>query len=60
MSLTILPEGLTVAVEPGVSVLEACREHDIDLPGICGGRGRCREWRVTVVGGGVARGALDQ
>ena len=60
MSLTILPDGLTVAVAPGVSVLEACREHDIDLPGICGGRGRCRECRVTVVGREVAPSALDQ
>lgn len=60
MSLTILPDGLTVAVAPGVSVLEACREHDIDLPGICGGRGRCRECRVTVVGREVAPSVLDQ
>lgn len=60
MSLTILPEGLTLAVAPGVSVLEACREHDIDLPGICGGRGRCRECRVTVVGRDVAPSALDE
>ena len=60
MSLTILPEGLTVPVAPGVSVLEACREHDIDLPGICGGRGRCRECRVTVIGREVAPSKLDQ
>ena len=59
MGLTILPEGLTVAVAPGVSVLEACREHDIDLPGICGGRGRCRECRVTVIGRVIAPSALD-
>lgn len=60
MSLTVLPEGRTVAVAPGVSVLQACREHDIDLPGICGGRGRCRECRVTVIGREVAPSALDQ
>ena len=60
MGLTILPEGLTVAVAPGISVLEACREHDIDLPGICGGRGRCRECRVTVIDRVVAPSALDQ
>lgn len=60
MSLTILPEGLTVAVAPGVSVLEACRTHDIDLPGICGGRGRCRECRVTVLGRVIAPSALDE
>ena len=59
MSLTVLPEGRTVAVAPGVSVLEACRAHDIDLPGICGGRGRCRECRVTVIGKEVAPSALD-
>jgi len=60
VGLTILPEGLTVDVAPGVSVLEACREHDIDLPGICGGRGRCRECRVTVIDRVVAPSALDQ
>ena len=60
MSLTILPDGLTVAVAPGVSVLEACRDHGIHLPGICGGRGRCRECRVTVVGRDVAPSALDR
>ncbi|MGQ0546214.1 MAG: ASKHA domain-containing protein [Betaproteobacteria bacterium] len=60
MSLTILPEGVTIPVAPGVSVLEACREHDIDLPGICGGRGRCRECRVTVVGREVAPSPLDE
>ncbi|MGE0875463.1 MAG: ASKHA domain-containing protein [Burkholderiales bacterium] len=60
MGLTILPDGLTFAVAPGVSVLEACREHDVELPGICGGRGRCRECRVTVVGRMVAPSALDE
>ena len=60
MSLTVLPEGRTVAVAPGVSVLEACRAHDIDLPGICGGRGRCRECRVTVIGSEIAPSALDK
>ena len=60
MGLTVLPEGRTVAVAPGVSVLEACRAHDIDLPGICGGRGRCRECRVTVIGREIAPSALDK
>lgn len=59
MGLTILPQGLTVDVDPGVTVLEACRQHDIDLPGICGGRGRCRECRVIVVDGEAAPSALD-
>ncbi len=60
MNLTFLPEGRTVAVAPGVSVLEACREHDVDVPGICGGRGRCRECRVTVVGRDIPPSALDR
>ena len=59
MGLTILPQGLTVEVASGVTVLEACRQHDIDLPGICGGRGRCRECRVIVVDGEAAPSALD-
>lgn len=60
MGLTILPQGLTVDVDPGLSVLEACRQHDIDLPGICGGRGRCRECRVIVVGAAAAPSELDR
>ncbi len=60
MNLTFLPEGRTVAVASGVSVLEACRENDVDLPGICGGRGRCRECRVTVVGRAMPPSALDR
>jgi uncharacterized 2Fe-2S/4Fe-4S cluster protein (DUF4445 family) len=60
VNLTVLPDGRTVAVAPGLSVLEACRAHDIDLPGICGGRGRCRECRVTVIGREIAPSALDK
>jgi uncharacterized 2Fe-2S/4Fe-4S cluster protein (DUF4445 family) len=60
VSLTVLPHGRTIEVAPGVSVLEACRGHDIDLPGICGGRGRCRECRVTVVGRSIEPSALDK
>jgi uncharacterized 2Fe-2S/4Fe-4S cluster protein (DUF4445 family) len=60
VGLTIRPQGLTVDVCSGVSVLEACRQHDVDLPGICGGRGRCRECRVIVVGREVAPSALDR
>lgn len=60
MSLTVLPHGLTIDVDPDVTVLEACRQNDIDLPGICGGRGRCRECRVIIVDGLTTPSALDR
>jgi uncharacterized 2Fe-2S/4Fe-4S cluster protein (DUF4445 family) len=60
VTLTVLPQGVSFPVAGGVSVLEACRRHDIDLPGICGGRGRCRECRVTVVGAAGEPSALDR
>jgi adenylate cyclase len=42
------PNGLTVAIAPGMSVLEASRAAGIPHASVCGGRGRCSTCRVRV------------
>ncbi len=42
------PGGRTVAVTPGVTVLEASRFNGIPHASVCGGRGRCSTCRVRV------------
>ncbi|WP_417514374.1 adenylate/guanylate cyclase domain-containing protein [Minwuia sp.] len=45
------PEDRRIAVEPGVTVLEASRRAGIPHASICGGRGRCSTCRVKIVEG---------
>jgi adenylate cyclase len=45
------PGGVTVAIAPGMSVLEASRSAGIPHASVCGGRGRCSTCRVRVVDG---------
>ncbi len=42
------PDGVTVSIEPGMSVLEASRAADVPHAAVCGGRGRCSTCRVRV------------
>jgi adenylate cyclase len=42
------PDGRSVAVPPGISVLEASRLLGVPHASICGGRGRCTTCRVRV------------
>jgi adenylate cyclase len=42
------PDGVTVAIAPGMSVLEASRAAGIPHASVCGGRGRCSTCRVRV------------
>jgi adenylate cyclase len=42
------PDGVTVAIEPGMSVLEASRAAGVPHASVCGGRGRCSTCRVRV------------
>ena len=46
------PDGTSIAVSPGTSVLEASRAAGIPHAAVCGGRGRCSTCRVRVVQGG--------
>jgi adenylate cyclase len=42
------PNGQTVAIAPGMSVLEASRSAGIPHASVCGGRGRCSTCRIRV------------
>ena len=42
------PDGVTVSIEPGMSVLEASRASGVPHASVCGGRGRCSTCRVRV------------
>ena len=42
------PDGVTVAIAPGMSVLEASRAAGIPHASVCGGRGRCSTCRIRV------------
>ncbi|MBM3518850.1 MAG: 2Fe-2S iron-sulfur cluster binding domain-containing protein [Alphaproteobacteria bacterium] len=46
------PSGQRVAVQPGMTVLEASRSAGIPHASVCGGRGRCSTCRVRVGSGG--------
>jgi uncharacterized 2Fe-2S/4Fe-4S cluster protein (DUF4445 family) len=53
IALTVLPDGLTLAVEPGVTVLKAAHAGGVDITATCGGRGRCTSCRVKFVAGPI-------
>ena len=42
------PDGVIVAIAPGMSVLEASRAAGIPHASVCGGRGRCSTCRIRV------------
>ena len=44
------PNGRTVSVPPGMTILEASQLNDIPHAAVCGGRGRCSTCRVRVNG----------
>jgi adenylate cyclase len=45
------PDGSSIAMAPGMSVLEASRSAGIPHASVCGGRGRCSTCRVRIVDG---------
>ena len=51
--LTFLPEGRTLAVESGTTILKAAHAAGVDVTAICGGRGRCTSCRVKYVAGAI-------
>jgi uncharacterized 2Fe-2S/4Fe-4S cluster protein (DUF4445 family) len=53
IALTILPERITLAVEPGSTILRAAHESGVDITATCGGRGRCTSCRVKFVSGTI-------
>ena len=42
------PHGVSVSIEPGMSVLEASRAAGVPHASVCGGRGRCSTCRVRL------------
>ncbi|MEL0144537.1 MAG: 2Fe-2S iron-sulfur cluster-binding protein, partial [Alphaproteobacteria bacterium] len=44
------PEGRSVTVAPGTTILETSQFHDVPHAGVCGGRGRCSTCRVRING----------
>ncbi len=53
IAVTLLPDGRTLAVEPGHSILRAAHAAGVDITATCGGRGRCTSCRVKFVAGPV-------
>ena len=51
VQLTFLPEGRTVAVEAGSTILQAARQAGVHIDAPCGERGRCGKCRVKVLEG---------
>jgi uncharacterized 2Fe-2S/4Fe-4S cluster protein (DUF4445 family) len=51
--LTILPERISLAVEPGRTILRAAHAAGVDITATCGGRGRCTSCRVKFVSGTI-------
>lgn len=53
LALTILPDELTLRVEPGTTILKAAHAAGVDITATCGGRGRCTSCRVKFVAGTI-------
>jgi uncharacterized 2Fe-2S/4Fe-4S cluster protein (DUF4445 family) len=53
VALTIVPDRRVLSVRPGTTILRAAHEGGIDLPAVCGGRGRCTSCRVKHVAGSL-------
>ncbi|MDP7549331.1 MAG: adenylate/guanylate cyclase domain-containing protein, partial [Alphaproteobacteria bacterium] len=53
------PDGHEVAIEPGLSVLDASRLAGIAHASVCGGRGRCSTCRVRIAAGQSALPPAD-
>ncbi|MCK4245495.1 MAG: DUF4445 domain-containing protein, partial [Candidatus Omnitrophica bacterium] len=53
IKVTILPEGKTVYVLPGTSIVETAGEANIPIELPCGGKGLCGKCKITVVEGKV-------
>ncbi|MBW1702497.1 MAG: 2Fe-2S iron-sulfur cluster binding domain-containing protein [Deltaproteobacteria bacterium] len=47
--VTFLPEGETVEVESGVTIMEAAEKAEVYINSLCGGEGVCGRCRVQVI-----------
>lgn len=55
VQLTFLPEGRTVEVEAGTSILQAARLAGVHIDAPCGERGRCGKCRVKILEGDAGK-----
>src|SRR5213593_4030089 len=53
IALTILPDRITLQVEPGTTILRAGHAAGVNITATCGGRGRCTSCRVKFVSGTI-------
>jgi uncharacterized 2Fe-2S/4Fe-4S cluster protein (DUF4445 family) len=58
-TVTFRPQGLTVKVEPGTTLLEAAVRAGITFNNLCGGTGTCRRCRMVIREGDVPREATQ-
>jgi uncharacterized 2Fe-2S/4Fe-4S cluster protein (DUF4445 family) len=53
IALRLLPDGRTLQVAPGTTILKAAHAAGVDITATCGGRGRCTSCRVKFLEGTV-------
>lgn len=51
-TITILPSGIKIEVEPGTTLLKAALENDLCWPHTCGGKAQCTTCAYILVKGG--------
>ena len=51
--VTFLPDGETVEVEGGATIMEAAQKADVYINSLCGGKGVCGKCRVQIANGKV-------
>ena len=51
--VTFLPDGKTVEVEGGATIMEAAQKADVYINSLCGGKGVCGKCRVQIANGKV-------
>ena len=52
MKVTFLPQGKTVEIEAGKTILEAAAKAGVDIDGNCGGKGTCGKCKVKIASEG--------
>ena len=59
-SITFLPSGRKVRVEPGTTIIRAARNAGLHINASCGGTGVCGKCRVLIEEGSVSEGISDK
>lgn len=62
-TVTILPSGIKIEVEPGTTLLKAALDNDLCWPHTCGGKPQCTTCAYVLIKGGEnisSMGRLEQ